>query len=563
MDAEPNTFIQDLKRRYDGLKSDTERANAESKWEQIAEVISPRKQGFTGQRTAGDKRMQKVYDSTGIHSCELLSAGLHGNATNPAMKWFSLRTADDELNEQDGVKGWLSDVEKRMRARMYAPGSNFTTALHEIYQDLSAFGTAIMFVGTKKNGGLMFQARTLAECVIAENSEGTVDTVFRATEYTVRQVVQMWKLTGVSDKIREMWAANKYDEKIKVVHAVYPREDRNPSQKDAKNMAVASCYFEHDTGHELEQSGFPEFPYLVVRWSKLPGETYGRGPGEVALPDVRMLQAQMLTFIKTMQKNADPPIFVPDDGVIGPVRTVPGGLNFYRGARDIQMFPTSIQGLQALSDGMEELRNRIRTTFYTDVLSIVTDREMTATEVMERTQRQMQLLGPLLGRLEAELLGPLVTRVFGIMYRSGELPDPPEDLGDEDFEVPLVEYVSPIATAQKQREAEGVIKVAQHLQMMMGPEIAAQVLAKRVSPERTVDWLWDLFNNDPDLLLNEGEMAGAEQGEQATQMAALADPMAGAAQKGAAAIKSLTEAAGANGAPADVAGMMANGATMQ
>jgi hypothetical protein len=47
---------------------------------------------------------------------------------------------------------------------------------------------------------------------------------------------------------------------------------------------------------------------------------------------------------------------------------------------------------------------------------------MTATEVMQRTEERMRLLGPILGRMEAELLGPIITRVFGIMLRQGAVP---------------------------------------------------------------------------------------------------------------------------------------------
>ncbi|MEG7671087.1 portal protein, partial [Listeria monocytogenes] len=72
--------------------------------------------------------------------------------------------------------------------RIYQPGTNFTTALHEVYLDLGSFGTSVMYVGQRDDGGLLFEPRALAECVIAENSEGRVDTVFRKTKYTVRQM---------------------------------------------------------------------------------------------------------------------------------------------------------------------------------------------------------------------------------------------------------------------------------------------------------------------------------------------------------------------------------------
>jgi hypothetical protein len=531
--------VEAYKRRYDRLKAD--RGTWESHWEEIAEYELPSLMGFTGSRAVGEKRMQKIFDSTGVHSVELLAAGLHGLATNPASKWFSLRMADEDLNENESVKEYLSAVEKRMWSAVYAPGTNFTTALHECYMSMGAFGTAVMFIGQREDGGLHFHCRSLSECVLAENSEGVVDTLYRCFEYTVRQMLQLEKSDGwkVSDKVRALADGDKWDDNVKIIHVVGPRSDRDYAIKNPgpDEMPFASCYFEHDTGHKLEESGFPEFPFLAPRWSKSPGEIYGRSPGMTALPDIKMLQAMMLTIIKAAQKIADPPLFIPDDGVMGPVRTVPGGLNFYRGSREIFPLPTS-NGLPLEFEMMESLRNRIRSTFYTDILQINTDTDMTATEVVQRTQERMRLLGPMVGRLEAELLGPLVARVFGILHREGKLPIPPEEIQDQDF---TVEYVSPIATAQKQTEAHGMQMVWQML-VPFGPEIAAQIIQKNQNIDRTYAYLWDLFNNDPKLLKTEEERGQEGALDQAQQAAALAGPAADALQKTTGAVQNLANA---------------------
>lgn len=547
--------IELLKRRYDQLKAD--RRNWESHWEEIAEYEMPSSVGFVGIRTAGEKRMLKVFDSTGIHSNELLAAGLHGLATNPASKWFSLRMQDEAMNTAAPVQEYLSTVEKRMWSEIYAPGTKFTTALHECYLSLGAFGTAIMFVGQRANGRLNFEARSLTECVLAENHEGEVDTVYRRYTMTVRQVCQEKDWTP-SDKVKGFFNEQKYDEKITIIHAVYPRDDRDYTKTSPgpEDMAFASCYFEHDSGHQLYESGFPEFPYLCPRWQKYPGEIYGRSPGMTALPDVKMLNAKELTFIKALQKNADPPMWIRDDGVIHPQRTVPGGVNYYRGDpnQGVMLHPTNLTGIQAVAESQEVLRNRIRTTFFADILQIVTDQKMTATEVVQRTQERMRLLGPMVGRLEAELLGPLVTRVFGIMYRLGMLPEAPDEIQDQEF---TVEYVSPIATAQKQTEANGIVQVAQLLLQMAGPEMAPQILGRRVHIDRTLDYLWDLFNNDPKLLKTEEETAAEEEQANAAMATQAAPQLAGAANQATGAIRNLAQANAQDGT--DMADLMARG----
>jgi hypothetical protein len=532
--------VHKLKRRFDSLKAD--RATFESHWQEIAEVITPRKAEFVGMRSPGDKRMSQVYDETGIHALELLTAGLHGMATNPAAKWFSLRSVDDAINEQDSVKKYLADLEQIMWARMYAPGTGITTALNEIYADLGAFGTASLFITTRDDGGLLFQARHLGETLIAENSEGTVDTVFRCIRMTVRQMAQEFGLDACSEKVREAFRDEKYETYFDVVHAVCPRNEREYDKKDKANQPFASVYFEPAEMHLIEEGGFPEFPYACPRWSRHPGETYGRSPGMTALPAVKMLQASELATIKAMQKCVDPPLFLPDDGFLGPIRTVPGGLNFFRGNREIFPLPTPDK-LPITLEWQESLRNRIRTIFFTDVLQFVADREMTATEVMQRTSERMRLLGPIMGRLESELLGPMIERVFGILERAGMTPDVPEEMDGHPLRV---EYVSPIASAQRQTEANGMMQVLQYM-AALGPEAALPIVGKNLSGDRLFRYLWDLFNNDPDLLTSDEEREAMAKQEQAMQAAQTGVPMADMAQKGAGAIKSLSDAQASGG----------------
>ena len=542
----------ELKARYDGLKGLSERTNCESHWQEVAELVSPRKVDFVGLRTPGDKRMQKVYDSTGITLNETLAAGLHGMATNPASKWFSLRMVGTKVQTQDGrmidlgevpaVQKYLSDVEEVMWARLYQPGTNFTTGLHETYLDLGAFGTSIMFLGQRDDGGLLFETRPLAECVIAENSDGRVDTVFRSTTYTVRQMMQMRKSAGwtVSQRVIDLFEKKRFDDQVKVIHAVYPREERDHTKKNKDNMPWASCYFEHEECHQLQMGGFPEFPYLVARWGKYAGEVYGRSPGMTALPDIKMLQAMELTKIKLIQKAADPPMWLKDDGVVGQTRTVPGGINYWRGNPNdgVMLQPVAMQGIQYIIEDQNLLRERISRTFFADLMRMTDRADMTATEVVHRTAEQMRLFGPLIGRLESELLGPMVERVFGILSRLGLLPPPPQEIQDHEF---TVEYVSPIATAQKQQAANGIMQAAQVVMSITGPEIGAQIMSKLVDMPKLGAWAWDLFNNDPDLLVDEDALNQAKQMEQAQQGMQMAQPVAGMAAQGANAMKSLAE----------------------
>lgn len=548
----------ELKRRYDALKGSPERSNWEAHCQEVGEVISPRKIDFVGLRTAGEKRMNRVYDETAIHANEMLAAGIHGMFTNDAALWFQLRMisaqvvdnsgAFVDLNEVPEVREFLSHVQDVIWARIYEPGTNFTTALHEAYLDLGAFGTAVIYLGQRDSGGLLFECLSLAECVIAENIDGRVDTLFRKTTYTVRQMVDMvgagvW--SSVSDRVMDLFRSNRLDDNVDVIHVVLPRQSREPGKKGSKDMPFASIYFEHQGEHILSEGGYPEFPFLVPRWSKYAREVYGRGPGMTALPAVKMLQAMAVTTLKALQKAVDPPMWLKDDGVVGQVRTIPGGINYWRGdpQAGVMLHPTRLDGLNMAAQEMEVLRNRIRTMFFTDILQFVTDQKMTATEVMARTQERMRLLGPLGGRLSSELLGPMIARIYGIVDRMGLLPEPPEIISEKEF---TVEYLSPITTAQRQQSAMGIMQVYQLL-APLGPEVAAQILMKKVDPGKLIEWAWERFNCDPDLLLDEDDQQQAGQMEKAMQAMQMAQPMAEVAAKGGQAVKSLADSQAGGG----------------
>ena len=124
-----------LCQRYDSLKS--ERGTFESHWQEIAEYIFPRRSDFNVQHAQGDKRQTKIFDGTGTQALELLAAGLHGMATNPASRWFAVKMSSTALNDNDAIREYLSEVEDVMFSEMHAPGTSITTHLHELYMDLS------------------------------------------------------------------------------------------------------------------------------------------------------------------------------------------------------------------------------------------------------------------------------------------------------------------------------------------------------------------------------------------------------------------------------------------
>ena len=448
-------LTKNLLSRFDKLKS--QRQNWESHWQDVADYMQPRKADVTKQRARGDKRMELIFDSSPIQAVELLAASLHGMLTNPSTPWFTLRFKDQDVDTEDEAKLWLQSATDAMYTAFNR--SNFQQEIFELYHDLITFGTAAMFIEEDNDDLVKFSTRHINEVFIAENDKGRIDTIYRKFNISARAAVQKFG-NKVSNDITAIVKKDPYTE-VDIIHAVYPRDDFNPTKKDKSNMPFESVYIEVKTGNELSVSGFKEFPFVVPRYLKASNEIYGRSPAMTALPDVKMLNEMSKTTIKAAQKQVDPPLLVPDDGFLLPVRTVPGGLNFYRSGTRDRIEPLNIGANNPLGLNMEEQRrDSIRSVFYVNQLMMQDGPQMTATEVIQRNEEKMRLLGPVLGRLQSELLKPLIDRVFSILLRNNMLPQAPEFLSGRDIEI---EYVSPLAKAQKSSELQSIMRAIEIL----------------------------------------------------------------------------------------------------
>jgi hypothetical protein len=473
--AQVSPIVTQLERRYKTLQS--QRSNWEKHWQELADYMLPRKADITKKRTQGDKRTELIFDGTAIHAVELLASSLHGMLTSPSTPWFSMRYRDPALQQNDAANEWLELCMDQMYQAFNR--SNFQQEIHELYYDLVVFGTAAFYV-EGDNDGLRFSSRHIAEIMISEDAEGRVDTVYRKFKLTARALIMRFGEENMPRAVLSDMKTDPYKEH-EVIHAVFPRGEAKG--KVAKSKPVASIYYHQASKQLLSEGGFDDFPFMVPRFVKDSVSTYGRSPAMTALPDVKMVNKMSEVTIRAAQKQIDPPLMVPDDGFMLPIRTTPGSLNFYRSGTRDRMEPLNIGANNPLGLNMEEQRrNAIRQAFYVDQLLLGQGPTMTATEVLQRNEEKMRLLGPVLGRLQAELLQPLISRSFALLLRDGLLPAAPEELQGQDIDI---EYVSPLAKAQKLTDLQSVLRGFEVL-VQLG-EIAP--VQDYIDPDRMVQYL--------------------------------------------------------------------------
>lgn len=485
--------------RYQSLRTD--RQNWESHWQEVADYMLPRKADITKTRSKGDKRHELIYDGTATHALELLAASLHGMLTNTVSPWFYLKYKSDELNQEDEATEWLEDCTRVLNQAFNR--SNFQQEIFELYHDLIAFGTAALFISEDDENELRFKNIHISEIYITENAKGFVDSLTRKFKMQAKNIPYSFPNAELPPELVKKIEKAPY-EQVNIIHSVYP-------STEYKNKKYDSCYIHEDSGALLSEKGFNEFPFAVPRYLKSSNEIYGRSPAMNALPDVKMLNVMSKTSIKAAQKQIDPPLLVPDDGFIMPVKTMPGGLNYYRaGSRD-RIEPLNIGANNPIGVQQEEQRrDAIRQNFFVDQLLSVQGTQMTATEVIQRNEERMRVLGPVLGRLQSELLQPLITRSFNILLRQKKFKEVPEFLGNQNIEI---EYVSPLAKAQKTGELQALMR---GIEVMGSLQNVAPVM-DYLDTDNLVMYIKDVLGIPAKILKSKNQVAQIRQEQQAMQ----------------------------------------------
>ena len=504
--------------RWGQLRS--ERASFWAHWQEITTYLLPYNgRYFTQDRNKGHRRYNNIYDSTGTRSLRVLGAGLMAGATSPARPWFRLQTPDHALNRYQPVRIWLDDCARIMQTVFQR--SNTYRVLHTMYEELGAFGTASSIILPDYNRVIHHYPVTVGEFCIATDYQGQVTTFYREFEKTVAELVREFGYNNCSKAVQTQWDRGNLDNWVTLIHSIEPRSDRDPKMRDALNMAWRSCYFESGADPEkyLRESGFEDFPVLVPRWSTAGGDIYGHSPGMEALGAIKQLQHQQLRKAQCIDYQTKPPLQVPVSMKNRDVDTLPGGINYVdvsgpnmgiRSAFEVQL------NLQHLLPDMEETRDRIKSSFYADLFLMLATQpisRMTATEIVERHEEKLLMIGPVIERLHNELLEPLIDRTFQYLVKANAIPPAPPELQGMELSI---EFVSILAQAQRAIGVNSVDRFVGNLGVIA--QMKPDVLDK-LDADQWVDAYADMLGVDPRIIIGGREVAMIREARNQAQQA--------------------------------------------
>lgn len=449
------TTIKSYNKRLEALKS--ERASFIPLWQDLSDYhLAHRGRFLVSDRNKGHKRNTKQYNNTSRLAARTLASGMMAGITSPARPWFRLGTADPALKEKQAVKLWLHQVQQTMY-EVFAQ-SNLYNSLHTLYAELGTFGTGAMGIYDDFDNIIHCRPYTVGSYLLAANGENEIDSLYREYQISVAQCVKQFGVDNTSHHVQDQWKKGNTEAWVDIVHVIEPNDDRDMQSPLAKDKQFRSVYYEKGATTEkndqfLRRSGFDQFPITAPRWDITGEDIYATDcPGMTALGDTKALQLGERRMYQAVDKVANPPLQGPSalkskvGSTLRSGEIVWGDANS-DGLRSIyENYRPDLNALQGIN---KESEMRIKRAFYEDLFLMLANtdrRQITAREIAEKHEEKLLMLGPVLERLHAELLDPLIDITFNKLQGGGVLPPPPPEL--ENIEL-KVEYVSVLAQAQR------------------------------------------------------------------------------------------------------------------
>lgn len=425
--------------------------------------------GTSDEETNKDNRDDRrfIYDDAGEEALGVLVSLFMSMLTPQTSPWFKLRSPDPSLQSVKRVRVWLDDVTELI-LRIFSQ-SNVYGVLHNTYTEFCSFATGAQLLLEDEVETILPMSLTYGEYFFTTNAKRKLDTFARKLYMTAEQMRDQFGEDVLSETVKAV-LKNKGNTRPKlflVKHLIEPNDGRC-EVSNPQGMPFNSFYWEDQSVSDANQAGrdkllavggFEEIEVVQApRWNAVSNDSYGKeSPGMRKLPEMKMLQSMAEDLLIITKRLGDPPTVSTSD--FNQVNTLPGGVSYVTdavgGSGSIEpLYKNYNPNLDGLYTIIEKIEASIQRGFYNDLALLVSGADndrMTATEVVARNEEKFALLGPVLDKLNNELLKPLIDRTFNILARQGWF-DPdgmyplPEELSDVELEV---EYTSILAQAQK------------------------------------------------------------------------------------------------------------------
>jgi len=464
---------------------EAERRNLDNRWEIISHFVMPNRGRFFEKESDYEEsinwRHRELYDSTAVISARLLASSIHSNLTSASGRWFNLRYRDEKMNKDHDAREWLEECERILYDAINE--SNFDLEIPECYLDLVSYGTAVLLHESDGRGGFVFRAAMAREIYFEEGFDGMPINIYRYKKYTALQIVEKYPNTAPEYIKVQARGATTSTVPHEVIHCIRLRMENKDADVSEELAPEARPYEERyilsKDAYELteEKSGYYEIPAYVMRWGRAAGSKFGDSPAINVLADITTLNQTVELTLRAAAKVIDPPTLTQQRGIIGDLDLTSGGVTVVRDINGVKPYESGAR-FDVSQLTRENLINTIQDAFYTKHLVLKESPAMTATEVNARYEFMQRVLSPVVGRIKADCLDPLIKRGFFILAREGRFPEMPPSVIENYAEMDI-EYLGPLARVQKMNDVQSTERLLANLGQIAS--VAPEVID-------TIDW---------------------------------------------------------------------------
>lgn len=530
------------------------RTNRYSWWthaRELADYMLPRRYKWLitpNQMARGSPINAHILDSTATLAARNLASGLMSGVSSPTRPWIKLKINRLDSTGTNPISLWLAECE-RLLSLIYAE-SNFYNSIAIVYFDLVIFGTAVMLIYEDFENVINCINPCFGEYYIDIDGKYRPTIFYREFTMTVSACVDEFGFDNCSPAVQRLFTdgAAGLTRELVVAHAIEPNVGQQ-SYGVPSHFKFRECYWEWGGSASpqggasyaqgfLRKRGYHEQPNVACRWDLVSNDAYGRSPGMDALPDVKQLQQEVRRKAQAIDKTVNPPMEADIQLKNQPASLLPGGITYTAGLMQSgnpgfrSVYGNWKPGIAEISEDLQEIRERIRKTFFNDILQTASQYEtrsnVTAVEWDMRKSESLVMLGPVLERIYSELLKVAVERTFAIASRAGILPPAPQQIAGATVNI---EFINMLSVAQAAASTAGIDRLLQVAGNLAGVDAAVM---DNIDIDYTLEDYSTLLNNNPKIIRSPQALAQIrakrEQQQQAAQQAQMAQQYAESAK---------------------------------
>lgn len=508
-------------------------------WRELADYFLPRRYKWLitpNQMARGAPINQHILDSSGCIYAQRLSAGLVSGKSSPTSPWFRLKIGRIDSTKTSPVSLWLAECERLLY--LIFSESNFYNSIAILYHDLVIFGTGVMLIYEDFHSVINCINPCLGEYYVDIDGQYRPVVFYREFTWTVSAVVSEFGYENCDASIQQLWddpgGANLTREVI-VAHSIEPNNDGRAREFDfSEDYTYREAYWiwggstspqggANSPPTFLRRSGYYERMAIIGRWDLVSNDPYGRSPGMDGLPDQKQVQLETRRKAQAIDKMVNPPLVADVQLKNQPANLTPGGITYVSGFTQggkpgfASVYETKFP-VQEITADLEMVKSRMSQVFFNDILRVASQYEtrsnVTAVEWDLRKSESLVMLGPVLERIDDEILKPVLERVFAVANRAGILPPPPAEIQGQMMNI---EFVSMLAQAQKATASAGIERLFQLAGGLVGVDPSVM---DNIDVDEALDEYSSLLNNSPKIIRSPEALAQIrQQRAQANQQA--------------------------------------------